>query len=486
MAVEHCDLVIRNGAVIDGTGAPRFDADVAVAAGRIVAVGDVTGTTAAAEIDAAGHIVAPGFIDVHTHDDNAMLTGPDMAPKVSQGVTTVVAGNCGVSLAPLSPGVQPPPPMDLLGPAGCYRFDSFASYMSELAANPPALNAACLVGHSTLRVGAMEALDRPATAREIDVMRDLIGEALDAGALGLSTGLFYAPSAAAPTAEVIALAEVLAPAGGLYTTHMRDEGDDVIESIEEALKIGRDAGVAVVISHHKVTGKRNFGRTRETLALIEKAQRSQKVSLDVYPYIASSTVLLPSRRDTAERVVITWSKSMPEFAGRDLADVAAALGCSKNEAATRLQPAGAIYFSMDEDDVQRVLRFPRTMVGSDGLPYDERPHPRLWGAFPRVLGHYSRELGLFGLEEAVHRMTGLTAGEIGLSGRGVIAPGAAADIVVFDAATVIDRATFDAPTEPAAGIETVIVNGEIVWRDGAATGARPGRVLRRQELQAAV
>jgi len=478
------DLVIRNGRVIDGTGAPARLADVAVADGRIAAVGDLAQARAGRAIDARDRVVAPGFIDAHTHDDGALLATPEMTAKVSQGVTTVIAGNCGVSLAPLDLAARgldgPPPPLDLLGETGLFRFPDFAGYLDVLDGAPAAVNAAFLVGHSTLRLGAMARLDRAADEGEIATMRAMLDAALEAGALGLSSGLFYAPAKAAPTDEVIALASGMkGSAGAIYATHMRDEADHVIPALDEAFAIGRAAGVPVVISHHKVLGVENFGRTRETLPLIERAARAQTVGLDVYPYIASSTVLNADSVGQAARTVITWSRAHPEFAGRDLDAAAAALGCSRDEAIDRLQPAGAVYFAMDEDDVRRVLSCPRAMIGSDGLPFDERPHPRLWGTFPRVLGHYAREVGLFSLEEAVRRMTGLPAATFGLSGRGVIAPGAAADLVVFDAETVIDRASFEEPARAAAGIEVVIVNGTPVWRDGATTGARPGRVLRR-------
>ncbi len=330
----------------------------------------------------------------------------------------------------------------------------------------------------------MAALDRPADPAELARMGARLQEALDAGAIGLSSGLAYAPAAAAPAAEIEALARLLGPAGAIYTTHMRNEGDGVLDSLEESFAAGRAAGAAVVISHHKTIGRANFGRTAETLPAIAAAIARQEVGLDAYPYIASSTVLSAAQAARATKVLVTWSKSAPEQAGRELAAIAADWGVSQPEAADRLQPAGAIYWMMDEADVQRVLRFEHTMIGSDGLPHDTHPHPRLWGAFPRVLGHYCRELGLFPLEEAVRRMTGLPARRFGLSGRGRLAPGAYADIAVFDPATVIDRATFEAPTTPAAGIERVFVNGRPVWADGGPTGERPGRALRRQRLQA--
>ncbi len=478
------DLIIHNGVLIDGTGADRITADVGITGDRIDAIGDLSSHTASDRIDAAGNIVAPGFIDVHTHDDHALLSKPDMAYKASQGVATVVAGNCGISLAPLSfTGDRPPPPLDLLGDG--YRFPKMADLFAALDETPPALNAALLCGHTTLRVGAMDELGRGATDDEIAAMRTELAEALDAGAIGMSTGLFYPPANAAPTDEVIRLAELLGPAGALYTTHLRDEGEHLQESLEEAFEIGRASGAKVVLSHHKSAGASNFGKTKESLALIDRVRTEQDVTLDVYPYHASSTVLSKSRLGESRRVIVTWSEARPDVAGRDLDDIAAEMGCDLEEAVDALQPAGAIYFAMDEEDVQRVLKYPHAMVASDGLPHDVFPHPRLWGTFPRVLGHYSRDLGLITLEDAVHRMSGLPAAEFGLTDRGSIAVGNYADIVVFNAETVIDRADFNHPTEAAAGIEIVFVNGKPVWRDGAPTGARPGKALRRQALQAA-
>jgi N-acyl-D-amino-acid deacylase len=462
----NIDIVIRNGQVVDGTGGPPLCADVGICAGRITALGDIAEAPGRTVIDAAGRVVAPGFIDVHTHDDRALLNTPDMTMKASQGVTTVVVGNCGVSLAPLSLHGPPPPPLDLIGDQAAFRYPTFAAYLDHLDREPPAVNAACLVGHTTLRIGTMDRLDRPAREDEIAAMRRRLGEALDAGAIGFSTGLGYPPAEQAPTSEIIALAELLKPAAAIHTTHMRDESDHVLEALDESFEIGRAAGVPVVISHHKTAGRRNFGRSRDTLKKIDRAMTGQPIGLDAYPYIAASTVLEPKWVDHAERILITWSKGAPEQTGRDL------------------QPAGAVYFTMDEADVRRILSYPHTMIGSDGLPHDTHPHPRLWGTFPRVLGHYCRDEKLFPLEEAVRRMTGLPAQQFGLANRGQIAVGAYADIVVFDPATVIDRATFEAPMTPAAGIDLVMVNGQIVWRDGAHSGARPGRALRRQALQA--
>lgn len=475
---ERYDMVLKGGTVVDGTGAPRRRADVGLRDDRIAAVGDLSAAEADRTVDASNRIVAPGFIDVHTHDDRALLSNPDFDMKVSQGVTTVVVGNCGVSLAPLV-CENPPPPLDLIGDGHWYKFATVDAFLGEVEKAPAAVNAAFLVGHSTLRVASMDRLDRAASTDEIKRMRGLLEEGLGAGAIGFSTGLFYAPAAKAPTAEVIEISKTLKAFGARYVTHMRNEGDQVLDSLEETFTIGREADVPVIVSHHKVHGKQNFGRTRETLACFEKHMHHQDIGLDVYPYMASSTVLKADSIAYAEKVLITWSKARPDLAGRELSQIAAELGCDIYEAAARLQPAGAIYFSMNEEDVQRILKFPHAMIGSDGLPHDEHPHPRLWGTFPRVLGHYCRDLGLFPLEEAVRRMTGLSAQKFGLKGRGRIAEGCYADICVFDEKTVLDTASFEKPMTPAAGIDHVFVNGREVWRAGGHTGNRPGRALRR-------
>ncbi len=476
------DLAVRNGTVVDGTRAPRYRADIAIQGNRIAAIGTVD-EPAAMEIDASGLVVAPGFIDAHTHDDRLMLSGPDMAPKVSQGVTTVVAGNCGVSLAPAPRAMASPvtPPLDLLDDEGhWFRFASFAAYVEEVQARPAATNCALLVGHTTLRIGVMDDLQRPAREHEVRRMRELVDEALSAGAIGVSTGLYYEPAVAAPTEEVIEVCRPLTRRHGLYCTHMRSEGDAILDSLEESFRIGRELGVPVVISHHKVAGKPNHGRSRETLPLIEERMRNQPIALDCYPYCASSTILSTGRAAGASKVLVTWSKPHPEFAGMDLSHIAQRLGRDMEQTVRELLPAGAIYFSMDESDVQRILAFEHTMIGSDGLPHDAAPHPRLWGSFARVLGHYSRGLNLFPLETAVYKMTGLTAKTFGLEDRGVLRAGAFADLTLFDAGTIDEAASFARPIQPAKGIDTVLVNGELVWRNGKATGQRPGRVLRRR------
>ena len=479
---EHFDLVLRNAVVIDGSGAPRFEGDIAVRKSVVVRVGRIGEVSADREIDLNGKVAAPGFIDAHTHDDRLMLSDGDMSAKVSQGVTTVVAGNCGISLAPFPDGMQgpPTPPLDLLDESGrWFRFPSFARYVEALDRHPPATNSVLLVGHTTLRVATMKDVERPADEHEIARMQALAREAMAAGAAGISTGLYYEPAAAAPTSEVIEVCRPLTEFDALYCTHMRNEADLVLESLDETFRIGRELRVAVVISHHKVNGVHNHGRSSETLACIERHRHDQAIGLDAYPYCAASTILTADRAAASTRTLITWSKTLPEFAGRDLAEVASEMGLAQDAAVARLIPAGAIYFSMDEEDVQRILAYGPTMVGSDGLPHDAFPHPRLWATFPRVLGHYSRDLKLFPLEQAVHKMTGLTARTYGLEGRGLLREGAWADITVFDADAVAEGASFEHPIAPAHGIEYVMVNGTMVWEQGGSTGARPGQVLRR-------
>jgi N-acyl-D-amino-acid deacylase len=325
----------------------------------------------------------------------------------------------------------------------------------------------------------MGALDRPAHQSEIAAMQAAVAEGLDAGALGVSTGTYYAPANAATPEEIRRVFEPLRGTSALIASHIRDEGERVLESMTEAMEIANALGVRQVLSHHKVIGRANFGRSTDTLALLDAARRRQDVCLDCYPYVASSTVLRKDAAAQAQRVLIAWSKSRPGAAGRYLDELASEEGASIEAVIDALQPAGAIYFSMDEADVERILAYPETMIGSDGLPHDEFPHPRLWGAFPRVLGHYARQRHLFPLEQAVHKMTGLPADRFRLAGRGTIAPGMRADVVVFDPARIADAATFAAPKTPATGIESVYVNGTLAWHRGAPTGARTGQVIRR-------
>jgi len=477
--MDTYDLIIRNGTVIDGTKAPRFDADVGIRDGHIAAIGDLANATAKQTIDATGRIVAPGFIDSHTHDDQAALSQPQMAFKVSQGVTTVIAGNCGISAAPLREGMDLPMPLSLLETPDTGRFTTFKAYLDALRATPSSVNVAAMVGHSTLRAVTMADLDRPATDDEISAMQALVEEALQAGAIGMSTGTFYPPAVKATTEEIIEVGRPLTAYRALYVTHMRDEADRVMESLEETFRIGRELGIGVVVSHHKVQNTQNFGMSKVTLPFIRETMQHQCVSLDCYPYTAGSTMIRVDRGMLDARVLIASSTPHPEMAGRDLKDIAAEWGVDGAEAARRLQPGSAIYFLMDEDDVQRIMAFDETMIGSDGIPVGEKPHPRLWGTFPRVLGHYSRDVGLFPLETAVWKMTGLTARNFGLGRRGTLKVGHHADVVVFDAGTIIDAATYETPTLPAVGVDAVLVNGAITWQHGVHSGMRNGQVAAR-------
>lgn len=474
------DLVIRQGTVIDGSGAARRQADVAIHEGRIAEVGSGIGR-GREEIDATGRIVAPGFIDAHTHDDLAMLVQPHMRPKISQGVTTCVCGNCGVSLGPLPDGPLPEP-LSLLADGPGTRFRSAPLYLEALRDQACAVNSVPLLGHSALRATVMDRVDRAATAGEVAAMSALVEEALRAGYHGVSTGTFYTGAAHATTDEVIGVCAPLSRHGAVFATHMRDEADRVLDSIDETAAIGRALRVTTIVSHHKLGGLANHGRSTETLARIAEHRAGQGATpgfdlvLDCYPYTASSTVLRADRVRSAERTLVTTCDRHPQYVGRDVAQIAAELGLSIEAACQHLQPAGAVYFAMSEIDVERILAWPATMIGSDGIPLQARPHPRLWGSFPRVLGRYCRDRGLFTLEAAVHKMTGLTAARFGLADRGLVAAGMAADVTVFDAASVIDRATFDEPEQDSVGIDWVIVNGQVAWAQGQ-VGALAGRLL---------
>lgn len=473
------DFIIEGGEVIDGTGAARVRADLGVSQGKIVSIGDLSSVPASERVSAHGRIVAPGFIDAHTHDDRLLLmptVGPH--PKLSQGVTTVVSGNCGVSLAPLETE-NPPPPLDILGTDG-WVYRSFSAYLDALAQSSLAVNVACLVGHSTLRVKYVADLERAATPAESAGMAAELTAALAAGAIGLSTGLYYPPAKAATAEEVMAVGAQLKAAGGIVTMHIRDEGDAIDEALREALHIGRELGVGTVISHHKLVGTANHGRSVQTLAMLEQAAQGQSVCFDCYPYNASSTMLLSSRVKQSSDVLVTWSQPEPGVAGRSLKDLARERNQSAEEVAQALQPAGAIYFAMSEEDVSRILSHPMAMIGSDGLAHDVRPHPRLWGTFPRVLGHYVRERKLFPLEAAIYKMTGLTARRFGLAGRGTLAVGNHADIVIFDEHRVSANASYEHPTEVSSGIDAVFVNGRLACRDGLTVCVDAGTVLRKQ------
>ncbi|AOZ03332.1 D-aminoacylase [Cupriavidus sp. USMAHM13] len=471
----HYDLILRGGRVIDGSGSVASRADVAIQGECIAAIGRLDGARARREIDVSGMAVAPGFIDTHTHDDAEVLVRPEMRAKVSQGVTSVIVGNCGISAAPASRAAE------LMGSSAAGRagFEHFADYLGALRDRPGAVNVGALVGHSSLRASVMPDITRSASDSEIGAMRALLSDALAAGALGISTGTFYPPARAATTDEIIRVCAPLRGAGGIFTTHMRDEADGVMASLEETAAIGRALGVPVVISHHKCAGVRNHGRSRETLAAIEAMAATQAVGMDVYPYDASSTMLRADRVRISQRTLITHCARYPEVVGRDARELAQERGCTVEALCEALHPAGATYFMLSEDDVRRILNHDLAMIGSDGVNDQPQPHPRLWGTFPRVLGRYARDLGLMPLERAVHKMTGLPAQRFGLQRRGLLREGWFADITVFDPATVRDNATYENPALPSSGILHVFTNGRPVWEDSVPTGQRAGRLLGR-------
>jgi N-acyl-D-amino-acid deacylase len=478
--MERLDTVVRGALVYDGTGSVPRIGDIGIAGDRIEAVG-VVAQHGEEEIEARGLAVAPGFIDVHTHDDHAVLGGASaMACKLSQGVTSVIVGNCGISLAPVAFEGRPPAPLDLLAGPGGYLYDGFAAYAAQLEQSPPAVNVMALIGHMVLRLGAMGAdIDRPATSREIQAMRQRLASALEEGASGFSTGLWYPLNRAAPADEVVALGEVLHRFNGIYCSHMRDEADGLLASIDETLDAGRRMPAPIVISHHKCMYPENWGSSGESLARLDLASSRQSVDFDAYPYSAGSTSIFPDVVRPDVPVTVNWSASHPDQAGRLLADIAADWGVGLREAAERLCPGGGTYHNLDETDVQRILSHPRCMIGSDGLPGGVVPHPRLWGTFPRVLGHYARVLGLFTLEEAIRKMTSRPAAVYGLAGRGVIREGGYADLVVFDPHRIKDSATYENPTAPAAGVVGTWVNGVLAYVDAEVTGSCGGRLLTR-------
>lgn len=488
--------LLENGLMIDGSGAPGRIADVLLQGERIVAVGSqlrehLPEGLALHEVDCvdcSGLAVAPGFIDVHTHDDAIVLNHPEMLPKVSQGVTTVVSGNCGISLVPFVVS-KPAPPLNLLG-QDSFRFDSVERYAQAVMAARPAVNVAVLIGHTTLRFACVGDLSRPATATELDAMCVLLARCMEDGATGLSSGLFYEEAFAATTEEVVRLAQVVSRFGGVYATHLRSEMETIVEALHEAGDTAFHAGVPLIISHHKCAGPANWNRTLETLPVIEALASRQPVAMDVYPYVAGSTVLREDLVDSVIDVLVSWSTPHPEMTGRTLASIAAEWGVDQKTVCRRLQPGGACYFQMNEDDVKRVIAHPLTMIGSDGLPHDQHPHPRLWGAFPRVLARYWREQQLFSLETAIYKMTGLSARNFRLHQRGQLQPGWHADVVVLDPARVRDVATYENPIALSEGIEKVFVNGELAYAAnvggvaGARVQARAGRLLKRHVPQA--
>ena len=491
------DLLIRGATVYDGTGGPPLVADLGVSGERIETVGDLSAKHAAVEVAGSGRALAPGFIDVHTHDDFAVFLLPEMDFKVGQGVTTAVVGNCGLGAAPFDSAQAY---LSLFAAdrrrEGLPAWDSYGDYLDAVDANPPSLNVAALVGHGTIRHDAMGHERRPPDERELARMLDTLAAGLDAGCVGYSTGLIYEPGRHAQTDELVMLARDMAGFGGIYASHMRDEAEGLLDSVHETIRIGEDGGVPVQISHHKASTPAAWGLVRGSLRIIDEARaRGVDVTADQYPYTAGSTSLLAVLQNVEENTAgfgaVAWGNHLlasaphhSEWEGRTVPDIAADLGVEPLDAVRRIVDAegeGAVVIieSMSEDDVRTVMVHPTTMIGSDGIPtLTGKPHPRLYGTFARVLGHYARDLGLLSLTEAVHRMTGLPASKFGLAGRGRLEPGAFADLVLFDPARIDDVATYDDPRQHPSGIAGVWVNGTQVVREGEHLGARPGRALR--------
>ena len=537
------DVLIQGGKVIDGTGAPWFRADVAIQDGKIAAVqrlpmteqvdGQLEGAAAATVLDATGCFVTPGFVDPHTHSDLPLLVNPPAESQVRQGVTTVVIGNCGSAPAPVGPlnGAFLNRRIGERAAGQGLRRDwrTFGEYCDRMRRQGVAVNVAPLAGHATLRGEVMGMESRPPTADDLAAMCRLLEEALDDGVFGLSTGLIYPPSSYADTDEIVALAEVAARRGGLYFSHIRGEGDTLLDAVDEAIEIGRRAELPVQIAHHKAARPPNWGKTAQTLEMMQAARTGGvDVAYDAYPYIASSsglgsllpdwaheggtTALLARLRSPVERervvagireraagmegwhtVTVSWvpTAAHKSWEGQTIEQIGASLGLAGEETVAHvLETLGGaahmVYFQLDEADVCRVLAHPLGMIGSDGsvaAPYgplsEGKPHPRSYGTHPRVLGRYVRELGLLTWEEAIRKMTSAPAQRLGLAAKGIVRPGLDADLVVFDPATVSDRATFDEPHQYPDGIEHVLVNGELVVSGGNHLGTLPGHVLTR-------
>lgn len=526
------DLLIRTGTVVDGTGRPGVRADVGIQAGRIVAVGDLRHQRAREELDARGQVVAPGFIDMHTHCDFTLFERPQADSYLLQGVTTLVVGNCGFSPAPLPPDrVEEMRQFTGLFDADVpWTWTTFGEYLDALARERPGLNIAALVGLGAVRLAVVGTARRRASSDEVARMEDLVRRAMEEGAMGVSTGLIYPPGAFADTDEIVAVASAARSAGGFYASHIRGEGHTLLEAVQEALEVGRRAGLPVHISHLKAAGRRNWGKISQVLEILDAARASQEVTFDQYPYTAGSTMLaaglppwvhdggmeavlarlrvpevraricaeiargLPGWHNLLgeagwDHVFITNNAEHPEWNGRTLAEIGRLWGRSPCDAALDLLlesrgAVGMVLAMMSEDDVLAAMRHPLMQVGSDGWvlsPHGRhgvaRPHPRSYGTFPRILGRYVRELGVLTLEEAVSRMTSRPAARLGLADRGLVRPGMAADLVVFDPNRVVDRATYRDPHRFPEGITATVVNGQVAAREGELTTARAGRVL---------
>jgi N-acyl-D-amino-acid deacylase len=526
-------LLFKGGTVIDGTGAPRVAADVAVEGDRIAAVGPNLSGQAARVVDVTGKVVAPGFIDAHSHSDLFYMACPSAESKVRQGVTTEVVGMCSFSQAPLRAGTEEV----IQGWAGGIGatvelgWQSFGQYLDALRAKKPTVNVAHFVGHGALRIAAMGFNARPAGADDLKAMEKLLGEAMDAGAFGFSTGLVYAPSAYSETPELIALARAMSSRNGLYFSHIRGESSMLLDSIAEAIRIGEEGQVGVEVSHVKASGRENWPKIDQALRMFEDARkRGVDVLGDVYPYNAGSTKLdnmmpawahdggLPkllerladktTRRRIVEQCLIDGERwgtvsqggigfdqvfiatcQRRELEGLHLAQIARQMGRPPAEVLMDLLleekcTVGMVSFSQSIDNVAKVLAHPHLMIGSDSIQVYEgseaksgKPHPRSYGTFPRVLGEYARDRKLFPLETAVHKMTGMPAGRLRMSDRGVVRTGAFADLTVIEPATVKDEATYAEPHRYPTGIPYVVVNGAIAVDAGRFAATGTGRVL---------
>jgi N-acyl-D-amino-acid deacylase len=530
------DLIIRGGTILDGSGAPAAPGDLAVRDGRIVGIAPSYPGTARRVVDAQGLIVAPGFIDIKTHSDFTLPYAPRAESKVFQGVTTEVVGHCGFSLAPALPGRAQLLQEYLAGFAPWIevRETSVPGYMDRFP--PAAVNTIMQVGHNTLRLMTTGMENRAPTDAEMALMGRLLDEALEAGALGLSSGLFTAPGSFARPEELLALLRVVQRHGGTYATHLRSEAGGVFEAVREAIAAAETSGVHVQIVHLKLSGSDNWGRAKALLGEIEAARRrGVPVDCDAYPYTCAANPLrnlLPlwvqeggnlamlgrladptvrrrigreiddhgltsfGRIPSWEAVALSTSRTRSNDAGRTLGELARSAGLEPIDFVCELLAADeaatyVVVSCIDEADVRDLLGSPAVLVGSDGravardsVAGQGRPHPRFYGTFPRVLGHYTRDLGLLSLPEAVHKMTGRPAEVLGLAYRGLLREGYCADITVFDPATIADRATYEDPHRYPLGISTVIVNGVVVVESGEHTGALQGRVLRRHRRRA--
>lgn len=485
---EQYDLLIRGGTLIDGTGTAGVRGDVGITGDRIATINATPGAEASRVIDASGLSVAPGFIDVHSHDDCACITTP-MDFKLMQGVTTDILGNCGAGVAPRDESRSTVPLVGMvLGEIPEMEWHSFSEYMDVLDQSDTAINVACLVPHGAVRHAVMGMDRRAPTEAELAEMQAHINDGMEAGAAGFSTGLIYPPGAFAQTDELVECARVAANHGGVYVSHIRNEAEGLMEAVVEAIEIGERAGSPVQVSHHKASAPEVWGKTTESIALIEQARaRGIDVTFDAYPYTAGSTVLAAARQIRRavdpEAVLIASVQQRHEYEGKTLAEIGQMLGLTDpteilNRVLSEEPGAVAIFFTMHEDDVRRVLSHELCMIGSDGIPTEGKPHPRLYGTFPRVL-EYSRDHGLFPLEEAIRKMTSLPADRFGLAGRGRLVEGAFADLVVFNADTVADVATYQEPRQYPTGIEYVIINGRVASEGGSQVDRAAGRLLRR-------